>query len=145
MKILSIQKATPMGNGIIVTCDRYTEDECSHMGILDTTRLGKIKEFQTVVSIGEFAKTRGIGVGDFLALNFDRYKKSKNIKRENSLINDTDEHYSKEVIYELPVLLLADREHMLIDVSDIELKIDEHEYIIEGEDSILNNTELILT
>lgn len=138
MKILNIKKAKPMFSGIITTCDRYTEEDCTHCGIIDTTKLGKIKEFQTTISLSDQALNRGISTGDLLALSFDRYKKSKP-KRDNSLINDTDEHYGKEIIYELPVMLLDNKEHMLIDISDIELIIEEFEYANEGIEDILIN------
>lgn len=138
MKTLNIKKAKPMFSGIITTCDRYTDDDCIHLGIIDTTKLGKIKEFQTIVSMSDQAISRGLVVGNLLALSFERYKKSKS-KRDNSIINDTDEHYNKEIIYELPVILLDNREHMLVDISDIELIVEEFEYTNEGEENILIN------
>lgn len=140
MKILNIKKARPISSGgIITTCNRFSEEDCTHGGLLDTTKLNKIKEFQNVVSLSEYASNKGLVVNDLVALTFDRYKKTKGT-RKNSLIEDTGEEYGKEIIYELPVILLDSREHLLIDVSDIELIIDEYEYILEGE----KNNELIL-
>lgn len=137
MKILNIKKARPISSGgIITTCNRFNEEDCTHSGIIDTTKLGKIKEFQNIVSLSVYATSKGLIINDLVALTFDRYKKVKG-ERKNSLMEDTGELYGKEIIYELPVILLDSREHLLIDVSDIELIIDEYEYILEGEEELL--------
>ena len=126
MSYINVKKATPMFSGIITTCERYTEAESTSDGIIDTSKLDRIKEMQTVVSPSEQVKARGIKEGDLLALSFEKYKKSKNVKRNDFGI---DEEYSKSFYYEMPVLLLDGREHLLVDISDIELKIDEFEWV----------------
>lgn len=133
MKVLNIKKATPMFSGVITTCSRYNEEESSHGTIIDSTKLNQIKDIQEIVSLSEQAKARGLSVGDTLSISFERYKKSKQVKKKNSIMGDIDEHYEKQDYYDLPTLLLDNREHLLIDVADITLKIDEFEYITEGE------------
>ena len=145
MKVLNIKKATPMFSGLIVTCDRYTEEDCLHGGILDTTKLNQIKDMQTVISPSEQCIARGIKVNDTVILSYERYKKSKNVKRDNSLINDIDETYAKQSYFEMPVILLDNRQCLLVDLNDITLKVDEFEYEDEG-DGLLSgiNSEIIL-
>ena len=126
MKILSIKKATPMSTGIIVTCDRYTAEDTTRDGIEDVSMTGRIKEVQTVVSPSEQCVNRGIKVGDLVALTYEKYKKVKNERKANFGI---DEEFTKQVYYEMPVMVLDGREHMLVDISDIELKIDDYEYV----------------
>ena len=126
MKILSLKKVTPMFTGVIVTCDRYTVEETTTDGIEDVSMTGRIKEIQTIVSPSEQCVNRGIKVGDLVALTYEKYKKVKNERKANFNI---DEEYSKQVYYEMPVMVLDGREHMLIDISDIELKIDDYEYV----------------
>lgn len=133
MKILNIKKATPMFTGVITTCDRYSEDECRHGVIIDNSKLNQIKDIQKVISISEGAKARGVKEGDTLSLSFDRYRKSKNVKKENSLANDFDENWGKEAYYELPTMMIDFKEHLLMDVSDISMIIDDYEYVTEGE------------
>lgn len=137
MKILNIKKATPMFSGVIVSCDRYTEEDSTSNGIVDSSMLDKIKEVQTVVSTSEQAKNRGIENGALVALSYERYKKVQNTKNNTFEI---DEQYNKSFYYEMPVILLDGREHLLIDLSDIELKIDEFEYIdeVKAEELVLN-------
>ena len=126
MKILSIKKATPMSTGVIVTCDRYTAEDTTHDGIEDVSMTGRIKEIQTVVSPSKGCIDRGITEGTLVALSYENYKKTKNVKNHNFGI---DEEYNKQVYYEMPVMMYNGGEHMLVDLSDIELKIDEFEYV----------------
>ena len=126
MKILSLKKVTPMFTGVIITCDRYTVEETTTDGIEDVSMTGRIKEVQTIVSPSEQCVNRGIKVGDLVALTYEKYKKSKNVRNASFGI---DEDYSKQVYYEMPVMVLDGREHMLVDISDIELKIDDYEYV----------------
>ena len=126
MKILSLKKVTPMFTGVIVTCDRYTVEETTTDGIEDVSMTGRIKEVQTIVSPSEQCVNRGIKVGDLVALTYEKYKKVE--KTSNNDFGITDLVKSK-IYYEMPVMVLDGREHMLIDLSDIELKIDEFEYI----------------
>jgi len=133
MKILNIKKATPIFSGIITTCNRYSEEESKHGSIIDTSKLNQVKDIQEIVSSSEQARARGLNNGDILSISFDRYKKSKQVKKQNSIMGDIDEHYDKTLYYDIPVILLDYKEHLLIDISDVTLKIDEHEYITEGE------------
>ena len=126
MKILSLKKVTPMFTGVIVTCDRYTVEETTTDGIEDVSMTGRIKEVQTIVSPSEQCVNRGIKVGDLVALTYEKYKKVKNERKANFGI---DEEFTKQVYYEMPVMVLDGREHMLVDLSDIELKIDDYEYV----------------
>ena len=126
MKVLNLKKVTPMSTGVIVTCDRYTAEDTTTDGIEDVSMTGRIKEIQTIVSPSKGCIDRGITEGLLVALSYENYKKVKNVKKNTFGI---DEEYDKQVYYEMPVMLLDGREHMLVDISDIELKIDEFEYV----------------
>ena len=126
MKILSLKKVTPMFTGVIVTCDRYTVEETTTDGIEDVSMTGRIKEVQTVVSPSEQCVNRGIKVGDLVALTYEKYKKVEKTSNNDFGISDI---VKSKTYYEMPVMVLDGREHMLIDVSDIELKIDDYEYV----------------
>lgn len=126
MKILSLKKVTPMFTGIIVTCDRYTVEETTTDGIEDVSMTGRIKEIQTVVSPSEQCVNRGIKVGDLVALTYEKYKKVEKTSNNDFGISDI---VKSKTYYEMPVMVLDGKEHMLIDVSDIELKIDDYEYV----------------
>jgi len=126
MKILSIKKATPMSTGIIVTCDRYTIEDTTTDGIEDVSMTGRIKEVQTVVSPSESAIARGVTKDLLVVLSYENYKKVE--KKSNNDFGITD-IVKSNTYYEMPVMVLDGREHMLVDISDVELKIDEFEYV----------------
>ena len=126
MKILSLKKVTPMFTGVIVTCDRYTIDDTTTDGIEDVSMTGRIKEVQTVVSPSEQCVNRGIKIGDLVALTYEKYKK---VEKTSNNDFEISEIVKSKTYYEMPVMVLDGREHMLIDISDIELKIDDYEYV----------------
>ena len=126
MKILSLKKVTPMFTGVIVTCDRYTIDDTTTDGIEDVSMTGRIKEIQTVVSPSEQCVNRGIKIGDLVALTYEKYKK---VEKTSNNDFEISEIVKSKTYYEMPVMVLDGREHMLIDISDIELKIDDYEYV----------------
>ena len=84
MKILNIKKAVPMHSALIITADRFTEEESTHNGILDTAKLNQIKDIQTVVSPSEMVAARGIKEGDVLLVDFKKYAKYKQKNKNRS-------------------------------------------------------------
>lgn len=141
MKILNIKMATPTSSGIITTADKYTEEDSTHNGILDTTKLGVVKDLQKIVSVSDMVAARGYKKGDLVLLDFKRYAITKQTK--NKLKDTIDEHYSNVVSYEIPTILLDGGEHLLIDLNDISLKVDEYEWITEGE-GLVSEAQIIL-
>jgi len=126
MKILSIKSAIPMATGVIVTCDRYTPEETTQDGVEDVSMTGRIKELQTVVSPSASAIARGVNKNNVVAISYENYKKSKNVANHSFGV---DEQFKKEFYYEMPVIMYGGVEHMLIDVNDIELIVDDYEYV----------------
>jgi len=131
MKVLNIKKATPMFTRIITTADRFTIEEAKHNGIIDSTKEGQIKDIQTIVSVSEQAAARGLKVGDVILLDFNRYAQMR--QKKDSLKSTTDEFYNNVKSYEIPIILLDSREHLFVDLADIQLIVNDHDYITEGE------------
>lgn len=131
MKILNIKKAKPLFTGIVTTAARFTEEESKHGGIIDSTKVNQIKDIQEVVSVSEQALQRGIKPGDTLLLDFKRYAQMR--QKKDSLKSTTDEFYNNVVSYSIPTILLDHREHLLVDLADVSLIVDEYEYETEGE------------
>lgn len=142
MQVLNIKKATPMFTGLITTADRYSEAESRHGGIIDTTKLNQIKDLQKIVSVSEQAKARGLDVGDVILLDFKRYAERK--QKKDSLKESMDEHYNAVLSYNIPTILIGYVEHLLLDISDISLKIDEYSFDTEGEGILSGEKELKL-
>lgn len=141
MKILNIKMATPTNGGIITTADKYTEEESTHNGILDTTKLGVVKDLQAIVSVSDMVAARGYKQGDLVLLDFKRYAVQK--QKKNNLKQSMHEHYDNTISFEIPTILLDNREHLLIDLNDISLKVNEFEWITEGE-GLVTGEQIIL-
>ena len=130
-----------MHSALIVTAERYNEEESTHNGILDTSKLNQVKDIQTVVSPSEMVAARGIKEGDILLIDFKKYAKYK--QKKNSMKETMDEHYDNILSFEIPTLLLDGREHLLIDMNDIALRVTDYEYVNEGE-GLLSGEQVIL-
>ena len=72
--IYKLKEIKPMFNHIVVTTDCYDIDHKTG-GIIDSSKAGKIKEYQTVVAVGPMV--RGIEVGDVIFINPHRYLEIK--------------------------------------------------------------------
>ena len=131
MKKINLIKVTPQSTGIITTADRFTTEESKHNGIIDSTKEGQLKDIQKVVFVSRFAKERGIEVDDIVSLDFKRYAQMS--QKKDSLKEGMDEHYNSVLKYNIPILLIEKKEHLKLDIADIDLKIDEFEYYTEGE------------
>lgn len=140
MKILNVKMATPTSSGVITTADRYSEEESTYNGILDTTKLGVIKDLQTIVSVSDMVAARGYKCGDVVLLDFSRYAITK--QKKDKIKDTMNEHYNNVVSFEIPTVLLNKNEHLLIDMNDISLKVDDYEWVTEGEG--LSTSEIIL-
>lgn len=127
MKVLNIKAATPSGYGIITTADKYTEEECTVGGIIDTTKLGVIKDMQKIVSASTSAIGRGFTNDKLVLLDFSKYMKTT--QKKDTLKSSMDEHYMNNVSFEIPMIHLDGSEHLLVDIDCITLTIDDHEWI----------------
>ena len=74
-KKIEIKTLTPMFNMILTSACRYTEDEVKTAGgLIDLSKEDQpVKEFQEVLAVGPNVKD--LKVGDFVCLNFNRYKR----------------------------------------------------------------------
>lgn len=141
MKILNIKMATPTNGGIITTADKYTEEESTHNGILDTTKLGVVKDLQTIVSVSDMVAARGYKPGGIVLLDFNRYAITK--QKKDKIKDTMHEHYNNVVSFEIPTIILDGNEHLLIDINDVSLKVDDYEWINEGE-GLLSGEQIVL-
>ena len=84
-----IKKIKPMFNGVITTINKYKSDvKLTGTSLIDSTKAGSVKEYQTVVSVGPMV--RDIKVGDIVYINPSRYavKKHKEGSLKDGVITD---------------------------------------------------------
>lgn len=142
MKVLNIKKATPTSSQIITTADKYTEEECMQNGILDTTKLGVIKDLQKIVASSKMSSDRGFNEGDYVLLDFKRY--ARPIQSKNSIKDTMDEHYETNVSFQIPSITINSVEHLLLDFGDVSLKVDAFDWVDEVDEDLITGDEIIL-
>lgn len=107
---------------IVVTMDRYKDDQNSG-ALVDTKKLkGTVKDVQTIVAVG--SNSAGLSPGDMVVINPTRYAVMKH--NEGSLKNGVIED-NPVIGYNFPVIELNGVDHMLLDTQDIDYVIEEYE------------------
>lgn len=143
--MFKIKKLKPTFNHIVTTCDMYASDIRTKGGLIDASRVNRIKEYQTVVAVGP--SVRDIIPGDVVFINPKRYIKmvhKDGLKDlEKNVIQD-DMHAQLNI----PMIDLYDREDgscrtvLLIFDSDIEMvaegeEFDENPALYKGDSDIV--------
>lgn len=132
-----LKEVKPLFTKIICTADRFTEEESyNSSGLLDATKIGAVKELQEVVSSSTYAENQGIHKGDTVILSFNRYAVYKQ-KQTNSLKNDFDEEFKKQLKHELPFISINSSDFLLLDTSDVVLIVNDLEIVEESTKSDL--------
>lgn len=118
----------PLFNAIVTTMDVYEEDYKLPSGLVDTRRTkGTVKEFQTVVAVGDTVKS--LKVGDKVAINPSRYAVMKhNEKSMKNGITDTN----MVMGFSFNTIELGGVPHLLLFDSDISFIITEEEEVEES-------------
>ena len=136
--MLTVKKIKPMFTPLVTTMDVYEED--GKIGnIRDVTKkAGTVKEYQTVLAIGD--SVRGIKVGDLVSINPNRFavKKHKDGSLKDGIISD-----NPVIEYRFDIVIIDNKPCLLLQDRDIEFVVEEWE---ETEDtSIIHpNKDIIL-
>lgn len=120
MKVL--KKVKPMFNRIITTMDSYEKDTVVG-GVIDPRKAkGTMKEYQTVVAVGD--TVRGINEGDVVCINPTRYAVMKHNDKsmQNGIIGD-----NLVMGYKFNTITLDGKEHLMLYDQDIDFVVVESE------------------
>lgn len=125
--MIKLKKVKPMFDTIITTMNKYESDGMTANGLIDTNKKkGTIKEYQTVIAIGNMV--RDVKEGDVVFINPSRYAVRK--YEENSIKNDI--HKMNPVLqYNFNIIELNDEHCLMLKPNDIEFIIEESEEIEE--------------
>lgn len=125
MNLSKIKKIKPLYNKVLITAEKFTEDQVSDSGLIDPTRQhGVLMPVQKVTAVGPMV--RGINEGDVVCFNPTRYGKSVQVKDNDSLKSVT-ETYHTEVRYNFPVINIDGIDYLYVFDSDIDYVIEEYE------------------
>lgn len=120
--MLKITKVKPMFNTVITTAEKYEEDYRTG-GLIDPSKSkGSLKEYQTVVAVGNMVK--GIEVGDKVMIDPTRYAvmKHKSGSLKDGVIED-----NPIVGFNFKTVFINDVQHLMLVDADIR-------YVFEGEE-----------
>ena len=124
---INIKKLRPTFSGIITTADVFTEADCTNnSGLIDSNRVGTIKNIQTIVSTGPEATARGFKEGDLVSLNFNRYAEYKQ-KKDSIKSSMKDEIYNGVITYHIPTVTINYEDYLHLDVGDVEFITEDYE------------------
>ena len=117
-----IKKIKPLFNSLVTTCNKHETVTLGNSNLVDTTKSGSIKEYQTVVAVGP--SVRGVDVGDVVFINPKRYavKKHQEGSLKDGVITD-----NPIIGYNFNIIEIDGVPHMYIQDNDIE-------YVAEGEE-----------
>lgn len=125
--MLVIKKIQPMYTKILTTMCKYEEDEMTAGGLIDSTKTqGTLKEYQTVVAVGN--SVRNVKVGDLVCVNPERYavKKHEAGSLKNGVITD-----NPVIKYNFNIMELEGVPHLLLDENDVSFIITDYEEVKE--------------
>lgn len=112
-------KIRPMANYLLVTCDKYTDEDFNEAGLI-AKATGSLKEFQKVIAKGPMV--RNIEVDEWVCVNPMRYaiKKHENGSLKDGVITD-----NPIVKYNLPTMELDGVMYLLITDQDVDFVVEE--------------------
>ena len=124
-----LKDVRPLFTKVICSSEKYSDAEAyNDAGIFESSKLGAVKELQTITALSTYAESLGLKVGDKVLLNFTRYAVYKQ-KKSNSIKEDLDEHYSQVTRYELPIISINGVDQLMLDTSDIVLVVNDYEVV----------------
>ena len=126
---------------ILTTMCKYEEDEMTAGGLIDSTKTqGTLKEYQTVVAVGN--SVRNVKVGDLVCVNPERYavKKHEAGSLKDGVITD-----NPVIKYNFNIMELEGVPHLLLDENDVSFIITDYEEVKEQKsDLYVPKTQIIM-
>lgn len=139
--MLVIKKIQPMYTKILTTMCKYEEDERTSGGLIDSTKTqGTLKEYQTVIAVGN--SVRNVKVGDLVCVNPERYavKKHEAGSLKDGVITD-----NPVIKYNFNIMELEGVPHLLLDENDVSFIITDYEEVKEQKsDLYVPKTQIIM-
>jgi hypothetical protein len=129
MKELVVKKIKPIHNIIILTADKFTQEEmlAASNGLFIPNKEGQLKPYQTIVEVSESIAHRGLEKGMLVSITFENYRESLTHVKD-SLRQSVDEFYNPEFVYNIPIVEIGGVPHLKLRDIDIEYIIDDYEY-----------------
>lgn len=130
-----------MFTNIVTTMNLYEEDAVLSSGLIDSTKQkGTLKEYQTVIAVGN--AVRGINVGDVVCINPIRYAQ---YKHDKDSLKDVASN-NPVTGYNFNVVEIDGKDCLLLHDQDVRYVIEEYEEVADPVPSsiIHPNTDIIV-
>ena len=122
--MLKIKKIKPMFTALITSMDKYEQDVTTG-GLINVTKMqGSLKEYQTVLAVGD--SVRDIKVGDLVCINPTRFavKKHQAGSLKDGIVTD-----NPVTTYNFDVVEMDGKHCLLLQDRDIDFIIEEFEEV----------------
>ena len=129
---MNIKKIKPLSTAIVVTANIYPRDYKEN-GLI-SPKANKLKEYQTVVAVGD--SCRGVEEGALVCIDLSSYAQWK--YKKNSVKSDMEELNNEIVGYNVPQINIDGKDCLYLDISDIK-------YIVQEFDNKENEEQVIIT
>lgn len=131
--MIKLKKIKPMFGGVITTADKHDEDVVNSIGLIDTSKAGTLKEYQTVLAIGPDVRS-GIEVGQLICVNPANYIIRK--YAANSVKEGIEKH-NEVVGYNFNFIEINDKLCLKLRDNDIDYIVEEYDEVADPEPIML--------
>ena len=129
---MNIKKIKPLFTAVVVTSNVYPRDY-KERGLI-SPKANKLKEYQTVVAVGD--SCRGVEEGDLVCIDLSSYAQWK--YKKNSVKSDMEELHNEIVRYNVPQIEIDGKDYLYLDIRDIK-------YIVQEFDDKENEEQTVIT
>lgn len=129
---MNVKKIKPLFTAVVVTANVYPVDY-KEKGLI-SPKANKLKEYQTVVAIGD--SCRGVEEGDLVCIDLSSYAQWK--YKKNSVKSDMEELHNEIIGYNVPQIKIDGKDYLYLDIRDIK-------YIVKEFDDKENEEQAIIT
>lgn len=117
--MLKLKQITPVFNHVLTTKDVYENDVTQNGMIVETK--GTVKRYQKVIAVGP--QVRSCKAGDMVMIDPIRYGK---MKHRTGAVADGVVEDDPKIEYNIPIIIIDDKEYMYIADNDIQFVIDRY-------------------
>ena len=129
---MNIKKIKPLFTAVVVTSNVYPRDY-KERGLI-SPKANKLKEYQTVVAVGD--SCRGVEEGDLVCIDLSSYAQWK--YKKNSVKSDMEELHNEIIGYNVPQIEIDGKDYLYLDIRDIK-------YIVQEFDDKENEEQTVIT
>ena len=129
---MNIKKIKPLFTAVVVTSNIYPRDY-KERGLI-SHKANKLKEYQTVVAVGD--SCRGVEEGDLVCIDLSSYAQWK--YKKNSVKSDMEELHNEIIGYNVPQIEIDGKDYLYLDIRDIK-------YIVQEFDDKENEEQTVIT